>query len=206
MKVVYYHADARALWDVPAGLYKRIARRFLENCEQLGLEVIHLTLDGCEGWGHRSVHYPDLDPAQVVYNREVCFTAFLRTAPEGEYLFTEPDSQILRPVEPTAADCMMLYRADSGPHLCPALRLARPSALPVFQRVRDAIAVMTPDRRAWHGDSVAFADLYTALGQPTATGTYTLGDVSIELRAYADYMKGPAMRFWKNSRKLEMVQ
>jgi hypothetical protein len=75
----------------------------------------------------------------------------------------------------------------------------------VFERVLEAIEPMTTDRKAWHGDSIAFAELYTALGQPTALGTYPLGDVSIELRRYAEYMKGPAMRFWKNSQKLQMV-
>ena len=205
MKVVYYHADARALWDVPAGLYKRIAEKFLRNCESFGLEVIHLTLDGHEGWGHRTIHFGGLDPAEVVYNREVCFSAFLAEAGPGEYLFTEPDSQILRAVVPSNADCMLLYRHDSGPHLCPALRLAKPAALPLFERIRDVIAPMTADRRAWHGDSVAFAELYQAIGAPLATGGFRCGDVSIELRRYVDYMKGPAMRFWKNSRKLEMV-
>lgn len=205
MKVVYYHADAKPLWDAPAGLYKRIAEKFLRNCEELDLEVIHLTLPGHEGWGHRTIRFSGLDPAEVVYNREVCFSTFLAEAGTDDYLFTEPDSEILRPVQPTEADCMLLYRQDSGPHICPALRLARRSALPVFERVLDAIEPMTTDRKAWHGDSIAFAELYTALGQPTALGTYPLGDVSIELRRYAEYMKGPAMRFWKNSQKLQMV-
>lgn len=206
MKAVYYHADARALWDAPAGLYRQIAEKFRRNCEEFGLEVIHLTLDGHEGWGHQTIRYPGLEPAEVVYNREVCFAAFLAAAEPGEYLFTEPDSQILRAVEQTTADCMMLYRRDSGPHLCPALRLARPSARPLFERLRDAIGSMPADRRAWHGDSVAFADLHTALGQPTACGLYPFGGLTVELRAYRDYMKGPAMRFWKNSSKLEMVR
>lgn len=185
MKAVIYHADAPKLWDAPEGLYPRLFKGFKKEAKKFGIETIHLTLTGFEGYGDETVYYDCLDPKNVVFNREHCFARFLEDAPPDVYLFTEPDARIVAPIPPLCADMALLYRSPEGPHFTPSFRMAKKTAVPVF---REMLENMDGKRADWHGDSDAFAKLYEDMGSPTKFGiTIDYKGLKVEIRDYYDY-------------------
>lgn len=185
MKAVIYHAEAKKLWDAPEGLYPSLFSGFKKSARKFGIETIHLTLDGMDGYGDEVIRYPGLDAANVVLNREICFARFLADAPDDVYLFTEPDARIVAEVPPLVGDLALLYRFPDGPHFTPSFRLAKKSALPVFQEI---LKNMDGKRSDWHGDSDAFAKLYEDMGSPAKFGiTIDYKGLKVEIRDYCDY-------------------
>ena len=186
MKAVIYHTEAEKLWTAPPGLYPKLFEGFKKAARKFGIEkTIHLTLEGADGYGVELIRYGGMDPAHIVLNREICFTRFLAEAPDDVYLFTEPDARLVAIVPPLKADMALLYRFPSGPHFTPSLRIARKSALPIFQEL---LANMEGKRRDWHGDSDAFAKLYEDMGKPTKIGaTIDYKGLRVEIRDYHDY-------------------
>jgi len=205
MKVVFYHADATPLWDAPPGFYQRVAAQLRENCRVYGFKSVHLTMPGHVPMGEETIEFPGLDPRHVVYNREVCFARYLRDAPPGDYLFSEPDAIIMAPFPKLKTDCAMLYRDFSGPHLSPCLRLARPAAAPLFESIRARMEGMSDELKCWHGDSLAFQSLWEELGAPVQLGKFVREGVSIELRRWQHYTKGPFVVHWKGAKKIAML-
>lgn len=185
MKAVIYHAEAPKLWDAPEGLYKRLFKGFKDSAKRFGIETIHLTLKGMDGWGDENVFFDGLDPVNVVYNREFCFHKFMQAAPDDVYLFTEPDARIVAEIPSLKADIALLFRSPEGPHFTPSWRMARKSALPIFE---ETLANMAGQRMDWHGDSNAFAKLYEGMGSPQKFGiTIDYKGLKVELRDYYDY-------------------
>lgn len=167
MKAVYYHADSHLAWGgkPPVGAYEAMARKFLAQCHEAGMRVVHLTCEGQPGWGDENHFYP-LDPKNVVANREEAFTEFLSKAPEDWYWFTEPDSVILEGLpKPIKADLLLAYRRGDDVPINPSWRMATPQALPFFEAVRDEIR--KDHRKDWHGDSAAFTKVWRQMGQPS---------------------------------------
>jgi hypothetical protein len=171
------------------------------------MDLIHLTLEGCPGWGDVNIHYSGLGPKDVVLNREECFTKFLETAEDGVYWFAEPDFEILQMWPPLIADCALLYRVGDAVAMNPAWRMATPKALPLFRKLRDtlrAVEVRAGVGHDWHGDSEAFAKVWKDMGRPEKETEY-LG-VKVEFRPYKDYVKGTPKftrnYFGKNKLKL----
>jgi hypothetical protein len=201
MRAVFYHADSHFAWgDKPGDIYKRLVRVFRDQCHANGLIVTHLTCQGHECWGDEVCYYT-LDPKNIVANREECFTAFLKQAPEDVYWFTEPDSRIQQMFLPPEADLVMLYRPDDGVPLNPSFRVARPRALPVFE---EALGLMRQDpRKDWHGDSVVWTEMHRRMGKPKV-GKFKYNGVSVELWPFADYVKpGRFVRNLMGRSKLE---
>lgn len=194
MKAVVYHADAKFAWGGAVGdLYKKLFEKFRRQCKSHGMDLIHLTLDGQPGWGDKNFYYSGLDQQNVVLNREECFSRFLETAEDDVYWFTEPDIQIYRMWGPLNADCALLFRAGDDVPMCPAWRMAKPSALPVFLRLRDhlrAVEVRPGVGHDWHGDSEAFTKVWNEMGCPKEGETVDYLGVNVEFRKYADYIKG----------------
>jgi hypothetical protein len=186
LKAVIYHADARFENGNDVGdVYQRLFRRFRDNCHAFGMQVIHLSLRGHPGWGDENLYYEG-NPEHIVANREECFSAFLEAAPDDVYWFTEPDTVIYQMWPRLKTDCAMLYRAGDAVAMCPAWRMARPSALPFFIALRDAMRA--DSRKDWHGDSAAFTHVWKKMERPEIGITNYLG-VEIEFRDYADYVK-----------------
>lgn len=188
MKAVVYHADADFAWGGSVGdIYKEIFPHFVKACNSFGLEVIHLTVDGHGGWGDSNYFY-DLDPKNVVFNREEVFTDFLANkAEDGEqYLFTEPDTRIIKPIPSLASDLALLYRAD-GVQITPAWKLATTKALPMFELFRDEMR--NQERKDWHGDSVAYTNVWQKMGEPKTGKRFNYLGVDVEMRDYRSYIK-----------------
>jgi hypothetical protein len=210
VKAVVYHADASFAWGGSVGdLYKQLFERFRKQCNDFGMELIHLTLEGEPGWGDRNIHYSGLDQKNVVLNREECFTRFLETAEDEVYWFAEPDIEIIQMWPPLTADCAMLYRAGDAVAMNPAWRMATPKALPFFTKLREelrAVEIRPGVGHDWHGDSAAFTKVWKDMGKPTERANY-LG-VEIEFRNYSHYIKGEP-KFTRNhfgKKKLDLVR
>lgn len=201
MKAVIYHADGPIAKKFPPDTYRNLFEGFKKNAAEFGLTTVHLTLEGHPGWGDENHFYPG-DPADIVYNREVCFIEFLKSAPNDVYWFTEPDSRIAEMWPPLVGDLAMLRRQDAVA-INPAWRLARPSALPIFEMALDRFDT---NQKSWHGDSIAFRQLWLDFGQPDI-GSFEHNGVKIELRDYNDYCRTKAKytKQWKAKRKLQLV-
>lgn len=184
MKAVIYHAEAKALWEVPQNLYKTLFENFRRQCHKHKIEVIHLSTEGHEGWGDVNIHYAG-DPLEIVYNREVFFTKFLEEAEDDTYWFAEPDQQILKMFPALETDLAVTLRPGDGVAITPSFRLAKKTALPFFKEVLSYF----DGRKDWHGDSGAFAKMYKAMGEP-GFGIKKYKDMTIDLRRYEDYIAG----------------
>jgi hypothetical protein len=210
MKAVVYHADAKFAWGDPVGnLYARLFERFRKQCNDYGMELIHLTIEGHPGWGDRTLHFDGLDAKNVVLNREECFSGFLERAEDDVYWFAEPDFEILQMWPALTADCALLYRDGDSVAMNPAWRMATPKALPLFLKLRDtlrAVEVRPGVGHDWHGDSEAFTRVWKDMGKPTKEAEY-LG-VKIEFRPYSNYVKGEP-KFTRNyfgKKKLQLLE
>jgi len=160
MKAVIYHADAKPLWDAPAGMYEKLFNGF-----------------------KKAAHKFKIDPANIVYNREICFTQFLKDAPDDTYWFTEPDARIVKMFKPLNGDACFLYREDEVA-MTPSFRLARKSALPIFERIVECF----DGRKDWHGDSAAFTKVYREMGRPKLGRVQYLG-LEVEMRDYFKFTR-----------------
>ena len=195
MKAVIYHANAKPRFKQPEDFWEVIVKGYKANVNSFGIPLVHLTIDGHPGWGDENYSYPG-DVEDVVWNREVCFTQFLKDAPEDVYWFGEPDSELLKPFPELAGDLAIVYRG-SYPRICPAWRLAKKSALPFFELILEEF---DENQKRFHGDSVAFDAAYDKLSD--------LG-VKIELRQYNKYIKKGIGMFVKHHlsfHKLELYE
>jgi hypothetical protein len=192
VKAVVYHADAKFAWGDDVGdLYPKLFDRFRKLCNAYGMPLVHLTVDGHPGWGDENKSYANLDPKNVVLNREECFSLYLETAPEDVYWFCEPDFHIFKMWPELTADCAMIYRPKDDVPMCPAWRLARPKAAPFFLKLRDTLRALKERPGVghdWHGDSEAFTTVWNEMGKPTKD-TEFMG-LKFEFRKFEDYIKG----------------
>lgn len=202
MKAVVYHADGPIAKNFPPGLYQGLFEKLKENLHTYDIELIHITLDGHPGWGDTNISISG-NPEDIVYNREIAFSSFLRTAPDDVYWFTEPDARLVGMLPPLEGDLALLRRQDVIA-ITPWWRLARPSALPFFEEV---ITHFDLTQKTWHGDSWAFVDMWKNMGEP-GIGTVEYHGMKIELRDYSEYTgrKGPYSRQWKAKHKLALYK
>lgn len=195
MKAVVYHADANFAWGDPVkDTYRNLFRKFREQVNSYGMELIHLTLIGHEGWGDSTIYFDGLEPQNVVLNREECFTQFIEQN-EGVFWFCEPDMKINKMWPPLKKDLAMLYRRGDSVPLNPAWKMATNKAAPIFRHLRDNLRALVPYQEPnkepvdfrWHGDSWAYNKAWKEFGRPT--NDFNALGVSIELRDYKDYIK-----------------
>lgn len=211
MKACVYHAeDGKNRWGYQEGTYKRLFDGFKNNVKKYGIDTIHLTLDGQEGWGDENKYYSNLNPRNVIYNREVCFVRFLTDAPDDVYWFTEPDARVLKPIPQIkdGIDLVLLYRPRDGVPMTPSFRIARKSALPFFIEVMEEMKKQPKDTWAWNGDSVAWNSMYKKIGSPKKLGLFRYKKINIEFRDYILYTAmddSGIIRHYKGGNKQQLV-
>lgn len=196
LKAVVWHANYKRPNGEDAGdTYKRLFVGFTKMLHKHDITLVHLTTDGHEKWGDETIHY-DLDPKNVVLNREIAFCDYLKDQNELVW-FTEPDTDIIKMFPLTDADCALLTRLNDGVSLNPAWRLANKNALPLFEEFRDETE--KTGKHDWHGDSDAFKIVHARMGKVyhNQRTRINYNGVNIELRDYSHYIKGEC-RFTKN--------
>jgi hypothetical protein len=206
MKAVLYHADANFGKRHGEGIYKHLTEELRKNLHSFGVSLIHVTVTGHEGWGDENFFY-DVDNVQeVIYNREKCLLEFMRKdAVDNEiYWFTEPDSRMLAEFPPLTTDISMLYR-DDPMAMTPAWRLCKKTALPFFE---EAFKHFDLSQKEWHGDSVAWLEMWKQIGSPKNVGFFNWKNLSVELRPYGWYCSRHKCKYsgqWKGGSKMQLV-
>lgn len=202
MKVVVFHADGPKSNEFAKDLYKDLFKGLKENVNSFGYPLIHLTLNGFEGWGDENYFYEG-NSNEVIYNREKICLEYLRAQPDDDtvYWFTEPDSRIISTFEPLDNDLALLLRNDTIP-VTPAWKLCRKKALPFLE---DAFNYFDLTQKEWNGDAYGYLEMYNAIGKPTSNFKYK--DVAVEFRSYRRYCttKGPFSAQFKAAKKYRIV-
>lgn len=206
MKVVVYHADSQKYpFPIRDGLYKDLMTTLRRNVNSFGYKLIHLTTKNKEGWGDENYYY-DLDPDQIVFNRELCFVDFLKNnSKDGEtYWFTEPDSRINKIFPSLENDVDFLIRNDAVP-MSPAWRLAKNTALPAFEEL---LSCFSSDEKAWSGDTSSIIEFYKRIGSPKGDKTIIHNGLSIGFRDYKFYCmrKSEYTQQFKAHHKEELIE
>jgi hypothetical protein len=201
MKAVIYHADGPIAKKFDPGTYEKLFDGFRQNAHSFDMPLVHITLKGHPGWGDEN-YYIDGSPDDIVYNREVAFTNFLRTAPDDVYWFTEPDARLHTAMPELDCD-LALLRRDDVVAISPWWRIARPSALPFFEEVLEHF---DPTQKSWHGDSWAFVRMWENMGKP-GIGHVNYRGLNIDLRDYNLYTKQNSQysRQWKAKNKINLL-
>jgi hypothetical protein len=184
MKAVVYHADSYIAERFQSNIYKHLFKQLKENLHTFNVELIHLTLNGHEGWGDQNYFF-DGDPKNITYNREYCFVDFLKTCPEDTYWFTEPDTRINNMFPMLSGDLALLMRATPGNPIPPAWRLAKKSALPFFEEILECLD--QTQKGWWEVDTAAFEKMAERMGNPKELGQFNYNNMDIELRNYKHY-------------------
>jgi len=203
MKAVIYHADSPKLVNkIPAGMYKKLTLDLKKNLNQFGIPLIHLTLNGFEGWGDENFFFNG-DPENIILNREKTFVEFLKNAQQEEhYWFIEPDTRLMNIFPDLDCDLALLYRNDPI-HISPAWRLAKKTALPFFEEILECFNY---DYKDWHGDSWAFCTVWEKMNKPGIDKLHYNG-MDIELRDIKDYGKRRSRYStqWKGQSKMKLL-
>lgn len=202
MKVVVFHADGPKSTDFVKGLYKDLFRGLKENVNRFNFSLVHLTLEGFEGWGNENYFYKG-NSNEVIYNRERLSIEYLSSQPDDDtvYWFTEPDSRIVSRFEPLENDLALLYRKDAIP-ITPAWKLCRKKALPFLE---EAFSYFDLTQKDWNGDAYGYLEMYQKLGEPNDNFIYK--DIKVELRNYRKYCttKGPFSTQFKAKKKYRII-
>lgn len=182
MKAVVYHADASIAKKFPKDTYKNLLIGLRKNCNKFNIPLIHITIKGFEGYGDENI-FVDADPENITQNREKFFIELLKSAKDDEiFYFTEPDSRINKEFPPLTTDAAFLFRV--GEHtITPAWRLAKKSALPIFE---EAYSYYTESVNDWGRDTAAWKQLCDNIKNPKL-GIVQYKGLEIELRRYKDY-------------------
>lgn len=183
MKAVVYHADAPMITKrYPKDTYKNLLIGLKKNCNSFGIPLTHITINGFEGYGDENI-FVDADPNDIVYNRDKFFIEYLKNGDEDEtYYFTEPDSRINKMFPLLTTDIALLYRGKH-PHITPAWRLTKKSALPIFEDVFKLFS----GKKTWDTDCTVWHNFYNMLDEQVKLGKTTYKGLTVELRDYKNY-------------------
>ena len=203
MKAVVYHADGPIAENFPKDTYKTLFKIFKENVKTFNIPLVHITLQGHEGWGDENYFY-DRDPAHIVYNREELFLDFLKNAEDNVYWFAEPDHRLKHIFPPLETDLALLVRQDSTP-ITPSWRLAKKSAIPFFEEVFSYYDI---ENKSWNSDSGAYIKMWEQIGSPIESGIINYNNMSIDLRPYKQYSmrKSGYSQQFKGLHKFEIIE
>ena len=204
MKAVIYHAPAKIAEKFPPLTYEKLIHGLKINVNSHGMPLVHLTVIGNRGMGDEN-HYFDVDPANIIWNREQLFIDFLKQADEDEvYFFTEPDSRIKLMFPPLTTDLALLRRNDSVA-MNPAWRLAKKSSLPFFEEVFSYFPD-EPRYKEWDGDSIGYIKMWEKIGKPNV-GEVHYNGMSIDLRPYDLYCRTNSKYTaqWKAGNKIDLL-
>ena len=186
MKAVIYHADTHRAEKWKAFPYDKLILGMKENLNSYGIELIYLTLEGQPGLGDVNYFYSNLIPGEITYNREVCFTDFLRNKAEDneQYWFSEADVRLRNPfplLEENVDAAFVVNTIEK--RFIPPWRLAKKSAAKIFEQALSYYTTL----KDWDGDTESWGQLYREMGYPEVGTVISYNDLQIESRPYKPY-------------------
>ena len=186
MKAVIYHADAHRAEKWKAFPYDKLILGMKENLNSYGIELIYLTLEGQPGLGDVNYFYSNLIPEEITYNREVCFTDFLRNKAEDneQYWFSEADVRLRNPfplLEENVDAAFVVNTIEK--RFIPPWRLAKKSAAKIFEQALSYYTTL----KDWDGDTESWGQLYREMGYPEVGTVISYNNLQIESRPYKPY-------------------
>lgn len=211
MKVVCYFAAAEGVHPhCTVAEYDEIWPVMQASVERQGYELIHLT--GREDKARcKTVLRYDIDPAVVMYSREVAWAGFLETLEDGEQaVLVEPDAYLLRPIPPLRDDKDMLLLRRPGKSLPSGFRLAKRSALPFYREVVRVYSGMSDGLKKLHGDVAAQQQVLGVLPRGAGDLPAQWGSVHFEHRFFGEYtskmLEGAVAWNFKGRSKEQMLK
>ena len=186
MKAVIYHADAARAEKWKVFPYDKLILGMKDNLNSSGIELIYLTLEGQPGLGDVNYFYSDLIPGEITYNREVCFTDFLRNKAEDneQYWFSEADVRLRNPfplLEENVDAAFVVNTIEK--RFIPPWRLAKKSAAKIFEQALSYYTTL----KDWDGDTESWGQLYREMGYPEVGTVISYNNLQIESRPYKPY-------------------
>ena len=186
MKAVIYHADAARAEKWKVFPYDTLILGMKDNLNSYGIELIYLTLEGQPGLGDVNYFYSDLIPGEITYNREVCFTDFLRNKAEDneQYWFSEADVRLRNhfPLLEENVDAAFVINTIEK-RFIPPWRLAKKSAAKIFEQALSYYTTL----KDWDGDTESWGQLYREMGYPKVGTVISYNNLQIESRPYKPY-------------------
>ena len=186
MKAVIYHADAAGVEKWKVFPYDKLILGMKDNLNSYGIELIYLTLEGQPGLGDVNYFYSDLIPGEITYNREVCFTDFLRNKAEDneQYWFSEADVRLRNhfPLLEENVDAAFVINTIEK-RFIPPWRLAKKSAAKIFEQALSYYTTL----KDWDGDTESWGQLYREMGYPEVGTVISYNNLQIESRPYKPY-------------------
>lgn len=185
MKAIVYHADKPLITQrYKKGIYKDLFKGLKKNLNDFNIPLIHLTLNGFEGWGDENYHF-DGNPEEVNYNRELLIVEFLKNIADDKeiYWITEPDARLNNMFPPLEGDASFTVLLGEK-RITPQWRLVKKSSLPIFEEI---VSMYGDDKEWWGGDSEVWGRMWYQMGQPSDDCVIDYKNLKIQLRKYKHY-------------------
>lgn len=196
MKVVCYFAAAEGSHpNCSTADYDKMWPVMEASVNRCGYDLIHLTSQDDVARCERTVRV-DVDPATVMYSRELAWLQFLEQHAEGQQVvLVEPDCFLLRSIPPLREDCDMMLLLRPGKSLPCGFRLATQGAIPFYREVVRRYSTLPDDQKVFHGDVRVHHEIL-GLGPLGANNIPRAAcGVRIEQRDWTDYTS----KLWKKA-------
>jgi len=169
-------------------LYDQLWPIMLASVHRIGGKLVHITDEHTPSRGDSVFRVP-VDPATMIYSRDVAWTEFLRSiGDQDEAAMIEPDTYMLRPVPRIRQGCDAVLLTRASKQVPGWFKIGTRRAVPLWEAVVREYSGLSPEQHVFHGDIVA---MHRALGIGEGKRAAVIPEmahgVRIESRPWTDY-------------------
>jgi len=187
MRIACYYAAAPGTHpNATPELYDRIWPIMQDSLLEHGYELDHLTDLEDKARGHRCFRF-DVDPATVMFSREIAWLRYLERLPPGETaVMVEPDCLLRKPIpELTDGAFLMLRRPGASPPS--GFRMATREAIPFYEAMVRHYNGLSREEQVFHGDVRCLRELLGIKPRGAGDMPRMWRGIPIEVRNASDY-------------------